>query len=103
MRVDTMTLTRLSLVAALAGLLIAAATLHRRADVRAPGISSAAPPADDLSAELRRCAALDPKDAEDPRCRAVWAENRRRFFGKSPLPVATPAPPAASASEGGAP
>ena len=41
------------------------------------------PPApDDLSAELRRCNALGPGDAEDARCVAVWEENRRRFFGR---------------------
>lgn len=62
---------------------------------------------DDLSAELRRCRALGPQDAEDQHCQAVWEENRRRFFGgpARPLPpqvspgTAAPAPPSA----GGAP
>ncbi|WP_072572478.1 putative entry exclusion protein TrbK-alt [Granulibacter bethesdensis] len=40
------------------------------------------PASDDLSAELRRCSALGPQDAEDARCVAVWEENRRRFFGR---------------------
>jgi conjugative transfer region protein TrbK len=56
---------------------------------------------DDLSAELRRCSALSPKDAEDPHCRAVWEENRRRFFGRParPLPpMAAPATPIPEAS-----
>jgi len=52
-----------------------------------------APPAsDDLTAELRRCSALGPQDAEDARCVAVWEENRRRFFGRParPLPLSPP-------------
>jgi len=40
------------------------------------------PASDDLSAELRRCSALGPQDAEDPHCVAVWEENRQRFFGR---------------------
>jgi conjugative transfer region protein TrbK len=44
----------------------------------------------DLSAELRRCRALGPQDAEDPRCAAVWEENRRRFFGKPARPLSPP-------------
>ena len=60
------------------------------------------PAQDDLSAELRRCSALGPKDAVDARCVAVWEENRRRFLGKpartSPpqtsLGAAAPATPA---------
>ncbi len=45
------------------------------------------PASDDLSAELRRCGALGPKDAEDPHCVAVWEENRRRFFGRPARPL----------------
>jgi conjugative transfer region protein TrbK len=41
------------------------------------------PASDDLSAELRRCSALGPQDAEDPHCVAVWEENRQRFFGQA--------------------
>ena len=62
------------------------------------------PAQDDLSAELRRCSALGPKDAVDARCVAVWEENRRRFLGKParPLPPQTSlgeAAPAAPAKE----
>jgi conjugative transfer region protein TrbK len=55
-----------------------------------PAVTTPAP--DDLSAELRRCRALGPQDAEDPHCVAVWEENRRRFFGRParPLPPQTP-------------
>jgi conjugative transfer region protein TrbK len=61
-----------------------------------PDAPSASVP-DDLAAELRRCAVRSPQDAEDSHCRAVWEENRRRFFGlsaRSLPPTAAPAPPA---------
>src|ERR1700680_5148692 len=45
------------------------------------------PASDDLSAELRRCSALGPQDAEDPHCVAVWEENRQRFFGRTARPL----------------
>ena len=45
------------------------------------------PASDDLSAELRRCSALGPQDAEDPHCVAVWEENRQRFFGRPARPM----------------
>ena len=54
------------------------------------------PASDDLSAELRRCSALGPQDAEDARCVAVWEENRRRFFGGPARPL-SPTPPGAAA------
>ena len=49
----------------------------------APAVSTP----DDLSADLRRCRALGPQDAEDRRCQAVWEENRRRFFGGPARPL----------------
>lgn len=55
------------------------------------------PASDDLSAELRRCSALGPQDAEDARCVTVWEENRRRFFGR-PARSLPPTPPGAAAS-----
>ncbi|WP_152535888.1 putative entry exclusion protein TrbK-alt [Bradyrhizobium sp. Ai1a-2] len=67
----------------------------------APAISAP----DDLSAELRRCRALGPQDAEDPHCQAVWEVNRARFFGRPArplLPQAAPATPSTTgATEGG--
>ena len=57
--------------------------------------TSPSPAQDDLSAELRRCSALGPGDAEDARCVAVWEENRRRFLGKP----ARPLPPQSSLGE----
>jgi conjugative transfer region protein TrbK len=64
---------------------------RRPATPAAPDFQTTSSP-DDLSAELRRCRALGPQDAEDPRCQAVWEENRRRFLGRS----ARPLPPAAA-------
>ncbi len=55
------------------------------------------PASDDLSAELRRCSALGPQDAEDARCVAVWEENRRRFFGRPARPLPPQTPPGAAA------
>jgi conjugative transfer region protein TrbK len=58
---------------------------------------------DDLSAELRRCAMPGFQDAEDPHCRAVWEENRRRFFGRSARSLPLNAAPAALAAGGTTP
>lgn len=55
------------------------------------------PAPDDLSAELRRCSALGPQDAEDPHCVAVWEENRQRFFGRPARPLSPQTPPGAAA------
>lgn len=91
-------------IVALIGVFIATlfAINRRPATPVAPVVQSTAAP-DDLSVELRRCSALATQDAEDPRCQAVWEENRRRFFGRSarPLPPA-PAPAPANATSGDA-
>jgi conjugative transfer region protein TrbK len=84
-------------IAALIGVFVATLfAINRRPTTSAlPDVPSASA-TDDLSAELRRCSALGPKDAEDPRCQAVWEENRRRFFGRpvrSLPPSAAPANP----------
>ena len=50
-----------------------------------PVLHLASPTTEDaatLQAELAACDAPDPPDADNPRCRAVWAENRRRFFDR---------------------
>lgn len=95
-----------AMVALLAVFMATLSYIHRRP---VPGPVSEAPAIsapDDLSAELRRCRALGPEDAEDPHCRAVWEENRARFFGRPArplLPQAAPATPSINATEGGAP
>jgi conjugative transfer region protein TrbK len=38
-------------------------------------------PTDPLRAELFRCNGIGQAALDDAGCRAVWAENRRRFFG----------------------
>lgn len=55
------------------------------------------PAPNDLSAELRRCSALGPQDAEDARCVAVWEENRQRFFGRPARSLPPQTPPGAAA------
>lgn len=95
---------RAAAIVALIGCFIATlAAINRRPSAPAvensPTTTTQAP--DDLSAELRRCSALGPQDAEDARCVAVWEETRRRFFGRParqlppqmPQGVAAPATP----------
>jgi conjugative transfer region protein TrbK len=84
---DHKMLARTIIVAALGGLLVTTiGVLHRRnVDGQSEGTIPSTFQTDDLSAELRRCGKLGPQDAaEDPRCQAVWEENRRRFFGYGP-------------------
>jgi conjugative transfer region protein TrbK len=63
------------------------------ADVAARAQSSSALPAGApiktprIDEELLRCATLPIEQADDPKCRALWAEQRRKFFG----PPAEPA------------
>jgi conjugative transfer region protein TrbK len=81
----------LGLVAIVAALVLAAIRVHRRESFTptvppAPSLSS-----DPLARELTRCRAIGLAAADDFRCKAAWAENRRRFFGLS-TPDAAPAP-----------
>jgi conjugative transfer region protein TrbK len=95
---DRNMLARTLIVAALGGLLVAGmGMLHRPGrEEQSDGAILSNFRSDDLSAELRRCGKLGPQDAaEDPRCQAVWEENRRRFFGYAPHSV--PGGPEASA------
>lgn len=43
--------------------------------------------ADPHAAELARCNAMGSAALDDAACRAVWAENRRRFFGPAVSPA----------------
>ena len=87
-----------AIVALIACFIAALVTINRRpsAPVVETSPTTIAPAADDLSAELRRCSALGPQDAEDPHCVTVWGENRRRFFGRPARPL-PPTPPGAAA------
>lgn len=90
-----------AIVALIAVFIATLVAVNRRPSVpvveTAPTIN---PASDDLSAELRRCSALGPQDAEDPHCVAVWEENRQRFFGRPArsLPPQTPPGTAAPAT-----
>ncbi|WP_413991221.1 putative entry exclusion protein TrbK-alt [Labrys okinawensis] len=88
-----------AIVALVACFIAALAAINRRPS--APAVETTpttiAPTPDDLSAELRRCSALGPQDAEDPHCVAVWEENRQRFFGRPARPLPPQTPPGAAA------
>jgi conjugative transfer region protein TrbK len=62
------------------------------ADVAARAQSSSNLPAGALEKaprideELLRCATLPIEQADDPKCRALWAEQRRKFFRPPPGP-----------------
>jgi len=87
-----------AIVALIACFIAALVAINRRpsAPVAETSPTTNDPASDDLSAELRRCSALSPQDAEDPHCVAVWEENRRRFFGRPARPL-PPSPPGAVA------
>jgi conjugative transfer region protein TrbK len=81
-----------------AALIAAVAASYRRAPVPViEPLPAAAPAPDQLSAELRRCSALGPQDAEDARCTAVWEENRQRFLGRPARPLPPEDAPEATA------
>ena len=50
--------------------------------------AGASAPNNPFDEELARCRALPIEQAGDPKCRALWAEQRRRFFGPSAEPAA---------------
>ena len=87
-----------AIIALIAVVVVSLVAIHQRPAppmVETPS-TAPSPASDDLSAELRRCGALGPQDAEDARCVAVWEENRRRFFGR-PARSLPPTPPGAAA------
>ena len=87
-----------AIVALIAVFITTLVAVNRRPSAPVAETSSTTSPApDDLSAELRRCSALGPQDAEDPHCVAVWEENRQRFFGRPARPLPPQTPPGAAA------
>jgi conjugative transfer region protein TrbK len=84
---------------ALAGALLATATtLSSRNDPSTQVAKTELPAAaaGALDAELARCRAIGPESANDAVCKAVWEDNRKRFFGfgkprqDKPIDPATP-------------
>ena len=89
-----------AIIALIVVVVVSLVAIHQRP---APSVietpsTNPSPASDDLSAELRRCSALGPQDAEDPQCVAVWEENRQRFFGRPARPLSPQTPPGAAAS-----
>ncbi|MDH6260801.1 putative entry exclusion protein TrbK-alt [Bradyrhizobium sp. BR13661] len=84
-----------AMVALMAVFMATLSFIHRRPAPQPMSETPVVPAPNDLSAELRRCRALGPEDAEDPHCRAVWEENRARFFGRPARPLLPQAAPAA--------
>jgi len=81
----------LGLIAIVMALVLAAIRVHRGESFipslpPAPSLSS-----DPLAPELARCRVMGLTAADDFKCKAAWAENRRRFFGSS-APDAAPTP-----------
>ncbi len=84
---------------ALAALHRPAADGSRYAVVEQEAAPPVAPP-DPLAAELLRCRTLPPQ-IDNPACRMVWEESRRRFFGESRrglAPSDLPTPPSSIAA-----
>ena len=88
-----------AIIALIVAVVVSLVAIHLRPapPIVEPPPTIPSPVTDDLSAELRRCSALGPQDAEDARCLAVWEENRRRFFGRPARPLPPQTPPGAAA------
>jgi conjugative transfer region protein TrbK len=85
---DTM-LNRIIIIAGCGVLFIGIAFAFRpgeRSDIDPPPAFDSTDEPKDLREELRRCRQLGPDDRDDAHCRAIWAENRRRFFARSAKP-----------------
>lgn len=82
MRIGGQTLLRIAAGAFAAAVIVQAAIEATRAPNEAETpVRSAVPPADPLSAEVSRCAAIGEAALEDEACRRASAEHRRRFLG----------------------
>ena len=82
MRIGGQTLLRIAAGAFVAAVIVLAAVEATRAPNEAEQpVRSAVPPADPLSAEVSRRAAIGEAALENEACRRAWAEHRRRFLG----------------------
>lgn len=85
MRIGGQTLLRIVAVAFAAAVIVLAAVEATRAPNEAEQpVRSVVPPADPLTAEVSRCAAIGEAALEDEACRRAWAEHRHRFLGLEP-------------------
>lgn len=75
----------LSLLATIGVLVVAACTIQLRGGEEAPSPKATTKQTtDSTSSELARCRSLTSNEAAGyQHCKGVWAEKRRRFFGKS--------------------
>ncbi|MCA1358756.1 putative entry exclusion protein TrbK-alt [Bradyrhizobium sp. IC3069] len=73
----------LSLLTTIGVVAVAACTIQLRGGDRSPPPPKAEQTADATSSDLARCRNVTADHAAGyERCKQVWAENRRRFFGK---------------------
>ncbi|MCW2086224.1 UNVERIFIED_ORG: conjugative transfer region protein TrbK [Bradyrhizobium japonicum] len=73
----------LSLLTTIGVLVVAACTIQLRGGDGSPPLPRAEKTTDPNSSELARCRSVIAEEtAGYQHCRQVWAENRRRFFGK---------------------
>jgi conjugative transfer region protein TrbK len=85
MRIGGQSLLRIAAGAFVAAVIVLAAIEATRApDEAEQPVRSAMRPADPLTAEMSRCAAMGEAALQDEACRRAWAEHRRRFLGLDP-------------------
>ncbi|MEK9278636.1 putative entry exclusion protein TrbK-alt [Bradyrhizobium sp. ISRA432] len=78
----------LSLLTTIGVLVVAACTIQLRGGDESPAPPKAEQTTDVISSDLARCRSVTAEEtAGYQHCRQVWAENRRRFFGKKNGPT----------------
>lgn len=79
----------LSLLTTIGVFAVAACTIQLRGGEESPPPPKAEQTTDATSSDLARCRSVTSEDtAGYQRCKRVWDENRRRFFGKKDSPAA---------------
>jgi conjugative transfer region protein TrbK len=84
----------LGFVAVAAIVVVIAVHLRRSDEVARAPLPAALAPSDPLARELARCQGIGMAAEDDPRCKAAWAENRRRFFAAPPADASSADPTA---------